>query len=78
MRNFEPRKVTLSPLNLRLSRHMTDQYRELVIMTRPAVVSQRTPGHATIAVSAAGIGEESWGFYPNGVRHEILERGWGR
>ena len=31
-----------------------------------------------IAVSTAGVGEEAWGFYPNGIHDEILEGGWGR
>lgn len=57
---------------------MCDQYRELVIMTRPAVMSQGTPGHAMIAISTAGRGEEAWGFYPDGVRDELAVGGWGR
>lgn len=57
---------------------MAERYRELVIMTRPAVVSQGTPGHAMIAVSTAGQGEEAWGFYPDGVQDEIVKGGWGR
>ena len=57
---------------------MPAPYRELVVMTRPASILDRTPGHAMIAVSTAGIGEEAWGFYPDGVRDELLEGGWGR
>lgn len=53
-------------------------YRELVVMTRPAVVRELTPGHAMIAISSAGIGEEAWGFYKNGIRDEIFEGGWHR
>jgi len=57
---------------------MADRYRELVVMTRPAVFSQKTPGHAMIAISTAGAGEEAWGFYPDGIRDEIVQGGWGR
>ena len=34
---------------------------ELVVMSRPAVVGQATPGHIMIAVSRAGVGEQAWG-----------------
>jgi hypothetical protein len=47
-------------------------------MTRPLNLSERTPGHAMIAVSTAGAGEEAWGFYPNGVQDEVLKGGWHR
>ncbi len=57
---------------------MPTPYRELVVMTRPASILNLTPGHAMIAVSTAGVGEEAWGFYPDGVRDEILVGGWGR
>lgn len=57
---------------------MPSVYRELVIMTRPLNFSERTPGHAMIAVSTAGQGEEAWGFYPTGVEDEILKGGWHR
>lgn len=52
--------------------------RELVIMTRPAALGDFTPGHAMIAVSTAGVGEEAWGFYPDGVKDEIGIGGWER
>ena len=51
-------------------------YRELVVMTRPLNYSERTPGHAMIAVATAGVGEEAWGFYQSGVEDEILMGGW--
>lgn len=57
---------------------MSGPYRELAVMTRPLALSQGTPGHAMIAVSTAGQGEEAWGFYTDGVRDEILEGGWHR
>jgi hypothetical protein len=57
---------------------MSDPYRELVVMTRPLNFEERTPGHAMIAVSTAGVGEEAWGFYPTGVEEEILKGGWHR
>ncbi len=47
-------------------------------MTRPLNYQERTPGHAMIAVSTAGVGEEAWGFYPTGVEDEILKGGWHR
>lgn len=56
----------------------TETYRELVFMTRPAGLRDRTPGHAMVAVSSAGVGEEAWGFYPDGVRDEIAVGGWQR
>ena len=53
-------------------------YRELAVMTRRLNVKESTPGHAMIAVSTAGVGEEAWGFYATGVKDEILQGGWHR
>lgn len=49
-------------------------------MTRPSDFLSRspTPGHAMIAVSTAGEGEEAWGFYPGGIKNELLVGGWER
>lgn len=69
--------MTVQQANER-ARLMSDRYRELVIMTRPAVLSQGTPGHAMISVATAGRGEEAWGFYGDGIRDEVNEGGWGR
>lgn len=57
---------------------MPSPYRELVVMTRPLNLEERTPGHAMIAVSTEGVGEEAWGFYPTKVEDEILKGGWHR
>jgi hypothetical protein len=51
---------------------------ELVVMSRPAVVGQATPGHIMLAVSRAGVGEQAWGFYPGGIKDEIQVGGWQR
>jgi len=50
---------------------------ELVVMSRPAMQGI-TLGHIMIAVSRAGEGEQAWGFYPDGVKDEILAGGWHR
>ena len=52
--------------------------RELVIMSRPAKLKERTPGHIMVAVSTPGGKVEAWGFYPNGVRDEVVEGKWHR
>jgi len=50
---------------------------ELVVMSRPAV-DGFTPGHIMLATSVAGVGEQAWGFYPEGVKDEIIQGGWQR
>ncbi|HNC04376.1 MAG TPA: hypothetical protein PLY05_13620 [Agitococcus sp.] len=57
---------------------MPYSFGELVVMTRPVKLTERTPGHAMVAISIAGVGEEAWGFYPKGVKDEIAEGGWHR
>ena len=51
---------------------------ELVVMSRPALDGHVTPGHIMVAVSIAGVGEQAWGFYPDGVKNEIIKGGWNR
>lgn len=57
-----------SPVNPRI---------ELVVMSRPAL-DGFTPGHIMLATAVAGVGEKAWGFYPDGVKDEIVVGGWHR
>lgn len=57
---------------------MTEPYSELVVMTRSLNIVDRTPGHAMLAVSTEGQQAEAWGFYPNGVKIEVVVGGWER
>lgn len=50
---------------------------ELAIMSRPAL-DGFTPGHIMLAIASSGIGEEAWGFYPEGVKDEVQVGGWQR
>ena len=50
---------------------------ELVVMSRPAL-DGFTPGHIMLATSVAGVGEQAWGFYSEGVKDEIVVGGWQR
>jgi hypothetical protein len=49
---------------------------ELAVMSRPAFGGGATPGHIMIAVAIAGVGEKAWGFYPSGIKDEIVEGRW--
>ena len=50
---------------------------EVAVMSRPAL-DGLTPGHIMVAVAIAGVGEQAWGFYPEGIKDEILVGGWQR
>ncbi len=53
---------------------------QLMVMTRPANIGNRTLGHAMIAIGnnrCTGIQKscclEAWGLYPDGIRNELLQ-----
>ena len=56
---------------------MPERVIELAIMSRPAL-DGATAGHIMIAVAIAGLGEKAWGFYPDGIKDEIIVGGWHR
>jgi hypothetical protein len=49
---------------------------ELSVISRPALKGGTTPGHIMVAVAIAGVGEQAWGFYRDGIQDEIAKGGW--